>query len=276
MTSEPPRARPSDLQVEQAGGVVVVRLQRPQALNALTRALMQELTTLAHDLRRRTDVHAVVLSAVGAHFSAGMDLNEARALAAAEPGADAPTLLQQREALRAGPDLTDAWERIEAVTLAAIEGQCLGGGAALALACDFRIAGAQAQLRLPEVPLGMNMSWHSLPRLAALVGPARAKRIAILGEPVDAATMLAWGLADEVAAAGQAEAAARRWAERVAQLPPLPVRMTKEALNAAVVAQHQALAFADRDQFLLTAHSADLREGLAAFFAKRAPQYKGD
>jgi enoyl-CoA hydratase/carnithine racemase len=188
---------------------------------------------------------------------------------------DRPTLMQQRERLRAGPEMTDAWERIEAVTIAAIDGPCLGGGAALALACDWRIVGERATLRLPEVPLGMNMSWHSLPRLAALVGPARAKRITILGEAVDAPTMLAWGLAEAVAPAGQAEAEARRWAERVAALPPLPVRMSKEALNAAVAAQHQALAFADRDQYLLTAQSEDLREGVAAFFEKRKPRFRG-
>ena len=79
--------------------------------------------------------------------------------------------------------MCQAWEEIEPVTIAAIEGFCVGGGVALAMACDFRIAGAGAMMRLPEVPLGINMSWRSLPRLATIAGPSRAKRFTIFGEP---------------------------------------------------------------------------------------------
>jgi len=110
----------------------------------------------------------------------------------------------------------------------------------------------------------------------AMFAPARAKRMAILGEAVDAERMLAWGLVDEIAPAGGAEAAALRWAGRAAELPPLAVRMTKQALNAAVAAQREALASADRDQFLLAAQSMDLREGIDAFFEKRRARFVGD
>ena len=262
-----------NLTLDVVGAVATVRLRRPEARNALDPALMAALTEVARELRGRTDLRAIVLAGAPEFFSAGMDL---KAVAPLLDPAGGATLLERRERLRAGPDLCAAWEAIETVTIAAVEGYCLGGAAALVLACDFRVVGAGATLRLPEVPLGMNMSWHSLPRLAALVGPARAKRIAMLGEDVDAPTMLAWGLADELAPSGGAETAARRWADAVAALPPLPVRMTKEAINAAVQSQHQALAWADRDQFLLTTHSADLREGLEAFFGKRPPRFTGD
>jgi enoyl-CoA hydratase len=156
-----------------------------------------------------------------------------------------------------------------------VEGACRGGGLALALACDFRLAASDATLRLPEVSLGMNMSWQSLPRLTALIGPARAKRFTIFGDAPDPATLLQWGLLDEVSPVGEAQATARAWAERVRALPPLPVRMTKEAINAAAMPLRQATSLMDRDQFLLTAQSADLREGVPAFIEKRAPRFTG-
>jgi enoyl-CoA hydratase len=131
-------------------------------------------------------------------------------------------------------------------------------------------------MRLPEVPLGMNMSWRSLPRLTTLVGPARAKRFTIFGEAADAETLLAWGLVDELVGAGAAEVAAQRWAQKVAALPPLPVRMAKEAINATANANHHASSFMDRDQFLLTMGSDDLQEGVSAFLGKRAPSFKGN
>ncbi len=167
-------------------------------------------------------------------------------------------------------------EEIEAVTIAAIDGFCVGGAFALVLACDFRILGARAILRLPEVPLGMNMSWHTLPRLASLIGPARAKRIALFGEPVDAEISAAWGLADDVAEAGDALAVAQRWAEKARNLPPLPARMTKEAINRSVGALHSATSSMDRDQFLLTSLSEDFAEGVDAFLTKRPPHFTGN
>ncbi len=103
---------------------------------------MRELTAFARDARRRSDVPAVVLSGGGAVFSAGYDLTESAARMA-EP--QPPTLLRQREQLALGPDLCQAWEEIEAITIAAIEGPCLGGACALALACDFRIAGIERE-----------------------------------------------------------------------------------------------------------------------------------
>lgn len=266
------------LVVQAHAGITVVRLNRAAALNALDDALMRELCDLAGRLRRQTDLRAVVLTGSASVFSAGVDLAALELGPSPAGAADdtaRPSLLELRERVRLGPDLCRAWEAIEAPTVAAIEGPCIGGALALALACDFRIAGAGARVRLPEVALGMNMSWGSLPRLASLVGPARAKRLAIFCEPIDAAGALHWGLVDELAEPGQALATALRWADKLAALPPLPVRMTKEAVNAASGALHQASSFMDRDQFLLALGSADLREGVGAFLAKRKPRFHG-
>jgi len=256
--------------VTRRDAVAEVALARPEARNALNGALMEELTEAARMLRLRTDVLAVILTGTDSYFSAGADL------AASQARAAAPTVMATRRAIMAGPDLCKAWDEIEAVTICAIEGYCIGGGSALAVSCDFRVMGAGAYMRLPEVPLGMNMSWRTLPKLVALMGPSRTKQYVMFGEAADAERCLAWGMADEVVEAGGALAAARRWADKVAALPPLPVRMTKEAVSAIAAATAQASIYMDRDQYLLASRTDDYREGIAAFREKRPGKFKGD
>jgi enoyl-CoA hydratase/carnithine racemase len=271
MTPDPLFDHPWDhLRIVREGPIATVTLHRPDARNALNVPLMRELTEVARLLRLRADVLAVILAGGDSAFSAGADLGGL--------SVDAPAvrLLETREAVMAGPDMCRAWEEIEAVAIVAIEGYCIGGACALAVACDFRVMGEGGYFRLPEVPLGINMSWRSIPRIAALIGPARAKRFAMFGEAVDAATCEAWGFIDERAPAGGALAAALAWARKVAALPPLPVRMTKEAVNAAVAGGAHASIYMDRDQYLLTARTRDFREGIAAFLEKRPGRFVGD
>ena len=258
------------LKVTREGVMMEITLHRPDARNALNSVLMQELTEVARLLRRRSDIHAVVLAGGPVNFSAGADLG------GINERITAPTVLQTREAIMAGPDMCRAWEEIEAVTIAAVEGYCLGGACALAVSCDFRIMGEGSYMRLPEIPLGINMSWNSVPRITTLAGPSRAKRFVMFGEAADAETCLSWGMADEVTPKGEALAVARQWAQKVAALPPLPVRMTKEAVNAQANANHYATSFMDRDQYLVTTKTKDFREGVRAFFEKRKPTFQGD
>ena len=257
--------------ISKKDGVATVRFDRHDKLNALSADLMTEITEAAKTLQRDTSVHAIVLTGNDHTFSAGADLADPK-LAARKSA----SLLEQREQVKLGPDMCKAWEQLEQMTIVAIENFCIGGGVALALACDFRIAGTSAHLRLPEVPLGMNMSWHSLPRLAALVGPARAKQFTILGEKLYAEEAFSWGMVEQVVDDGSALDAALQMAERIAALPPIPVRMSKQAINEASNALHQSTTFMDRDQFLLMAQSEDQKEAVAAFLEKRAPKFSGN
>jgi enoyl-CoA hydratase/carnithine racemase len=266
-TLEPFAIGPVNVRVEDR--VAIVTLKRGDRLNALSVEAMLALAGVATRLREDTSTSAVVLTGDPV-FSAGADLADpALAARAAAP------LIERRELLRIGPDLCAAWEGLDQVTIAAVEGFCLGGALALAAACDFRIAGESAHFRLPEIPLGMNMSWRAQPRLVSLIGPARAKQLVIFGERVEAREALAWGLVEDVTADGAAVEAALVMARKAAALPPIAVRMAKRALTQIATALVPLSAYMDGDQYALAALSEDHHEAVAAFFEKRPPRFTG-
>jgi enoyl-CoA hydratase/carnithine racemase len=251
------------------GAVATVTLDRGDGLNAMSLEVLQDLRRAAESFADDLETQAVIVTGKGA-FTAGADLKDPALAERGQMG-----LLERRHVLKAGPDACDAWEEMEQITIAAVEGYCIGGGVALAAACDFRFAARSAYFRLPEIPLGMNMSWHTIPRLVSLIGPARAKKFVLFGEKLAAEDAAAQGFVDEIANDGEGLAKARDWAARVAKLPPNAVRMTKQSVNAAANALHAATTFMDRDQFLLAASSEDYREAIAAFLEKRPPRFTG-
>lgn len=257
------------VRVDREGAVAVVTLDRGDRLNALSIKVMTALTEVARSLRGDVSITAVVITGSPV-FSAGADLADPAAAARGKA-----SLLERREMLRVGPDLCAAWEALDQVTIAAVEGFCIGGALSLAVACDFRIAGQGAHFRLPEIPLGMNMSWHTQPRLVNLIGPSRTKQLVIFGERVPAAQALDWGLVDVVTDDGGAVAAARAWADKVAVLPPIAVRMAKRGVTQIATAGNAAATYMDGDQFALASLSEDHREAVAAFFEKREPRFTG-
>lgn len=258
-----------DVALTRDGAVATVTIHRGDRLNALSVKVMQELTDIAAALRGDVTTSAVVLTGTPV-FSAGADLADPAARARAKV-----SLLERRELMRIGPGMCAAWEALDQVTVAAVEGFCLGGALSLAVSCDFRIAGRGAHFRLPEIPLGMNMSWHTQPRLVNLIGPSRTKQLVIFGERVAAPLALDWGLVDEITEDGGALAAARVWADKVAALPPIAVRMAKRAITQIATAGNAAATYMDGDQYALAALTEDHLEAVAAFFGKRTPKFTG-
>jgi len=252
------------------GAIATVTLDRGDGRNALSLKTMQALIDAAQFLIADTDSNVVVLTSRGA-FTAGADLKDPDRAAMREQ-----SRLEQRQSLKLGPDMCAAWDALEQITIAAIEGYCIGGGVALVVACDHRIIAKDAFFRLPEIPLGMNMSWQTNPRTVALVGPSRAKRFTILGERCSADLALAWGLADEVTAPGAALDGAVALAQRYAKVPPIALRMTKQAINVAANPLGHATSFMDRDQFAYATTTSDQAEAIQAFLEKRDPAFKGD
>lgn len=257
--------------VTREGAIATVTFDRRIPANPLSIDLMRDLTAAARDLQEDTTLSAVILRGRSDTFSMGFDLSE-EALARLTK---AP-LVERRNLAAVGRRMCQAWEDLPQLTISAIEGWCIGGGAALAVATDLRVLSRTSTLYVPEIERGLSMSWGSIPRITALVGPARAKRLILLAEKLSAEAALSWGLADEISEPGGTIDVALQLAGRAADMPPVALHMGKTAINAYANALARVATHADHDQFTLTLGSDDAKEGIAAFRARRDPRYTGN
>lgn len=170
------------IRLERDEGVWVAVLDRPDKANALTRAMLGELATIARAAGAE-GARALILTGEGRVFSAGADLDEARAGLATDPAWEA---------------LSGAIAGLPCLTVAALNGTLAGGAFGMALACDLRIAVAGAQFFYPVMKLGFLPQPSDPPRLVRLVGPARAKAILLAGQKIGGAEALSWGLVDRI------------------------------------------------------------------------------
>lgn len=214
------------VEIEREGPLALVRYDRGAKANALNMEAIRALTAAAIDLETDTDIHVVILTGTASRFSAGVDLDDAELW---QHNAD-PVVRSQ--AMAAGGTMCERWARLPQVTIAAVEGAAIGGGAILALAADFRVAAEGSYFRFPEVRLGMTLGWGGLPLLSGLIGASRAKRALFTDERIEAADAQRLGLCDEIAAKGEAVVAARKLAETIAICPPAALRMTKRSIDA--------------------------------------------
>jgi len=255
-----------NLSLTHEGPIATVTLNRPDKLNALSVELMDEIRVCAEKFREDTATRVVIFAGAGKHFSAGADLTDpARAALLSAP------LIERRRATHLGQRMIRALLEIEQITIAAIHGACLGGAACIATACDFRIGADGCVVGYPEIDLGMNLSWFGLPLCVRLVGPARAKRLVILGNKEPADTLLDWGFLDEVVPQSELLLRARALAAQYAAKPPMAAQMIKRSVNAIAGALDQAVMHMDTDQFLLTTTTDEHAEALRAFREKRPP-----
>ncbi len=259
------------LQVGFKPPICTVRIVRPDKKNALSFDLLRALHDTARHLMERTDLSVVLLTGTDEYFSAGMDLSDPALSTLADV-----SLSEQRRLLSYAPMACRAWEDLDQVTIAAIEGFCLGGGVSLTCSTDFRVMAESSYIQAPEIDYGMNMSWGTLPRLVHLVGPARTNQLIILAEKVAAREAHAWGFAQWVCEEGAALQKAMEIAEKVAAKPRAPVCMTKQTVNAVAKALDQTASHMDRDQFLLSVLNDESRERISSFLRKSNPGSEGD
>jgi enoyl-CoA hydratase/carnithine racemase len=253
------------------GRISVVQFDRGDGINALSPEALRQLTQAARSFEDDSETSVVVLTGGAKAFTAGFDLKDAE-------GRSRKTmdLGSLRRHLKLGPRLTRAWQEMEQITIGAIEGFCIGGGVALAVALDFRVMARDAHMRVPEIGLGMNMSWQSIPCMLHLMGPARTKQAVILAnERISATEAHQWGLVEEVVDPGRAFDAAMIFAAKVAAQPPLSVAMTKLTVNRLAHALDDLASHMDIDQFALASLTEDHNEGVAAFLERRKPRFRG-
>lgn len=264
---------PETLSVERQGPITVVFLEGKTMPTRLFHELGEAFTAIADDDAAR----AVILRSRHPNFTYGLDLKGAMAdLGPAFAGGLAgPRMALKRtiERLQAGVDAVAA---CPVPVIAAVSGLCIGGGVDLITACDLRLASADAQFSVRETKIAIVADLGTLQRLPKIVGPGHARELAFTGKDIDAARAAAIGLVNSVYADADAlHAAALALAQEIADNPPLTVRGVKDVMNFSAdreVAEGLAYVAAYNAAFLA---SEDLGEAAAAFFARRAPKFRG-
>jgi enoyl-CoA hydratase len=254
-----------NLEFEVKDGIGVIRLDRPDALNALNSDLLNELAAVLTELLS-VDIHALVITGSGDRaFAAGADIAEM---------SDFSTL--EAEAFSAGGQgVFELLETFPVPTIAAVKGFALGGGCELAMSCDLVLAAPTAVFGQPEVKLGVIPGFGGTQRLVRRVGRQRALELMLTGRNVDAAEAVRIGLALEVVEEGDVVDAAMRLADRIARNGPVALRCVKQVVDETEGRDPQAGMAAERAHFALCFSTEDQSEGMAAFLEKRRAAFTG-
>lgn len=254
------------LGVDRQGSTAWVTLRRPEAANALSRAMVSGLRAELAALAADPSLTAVVLAGIeGKAFCAGADLKERLAM----------TMDETHVFLDSLGALVDAIADFPRPVIAAISGAALGGGLEIALACDFRIADVSARLGLAEVRLGIIPGAGGTQRLSRLCGMAAAKELILTGQRIDAERALALGLVSRVVPVGELRSAVMALAADLSAAGPLALAQAKRAVTRGFdLPIEQALAL-ERECYEVVLASEDRNEGLRAFSEKRPPRFVG-
>ncbi len=249
-----------------ADHVTTITLNRPDKLNAFSGSMREELLAAL----RAAEGRVVVITGAGRAFCAGGDVEFMSALQREQ------NVAAFRKLLDAGREIVMELASMPQPVIASVNGVAAGAGCNLALACDYRIASDQAKLGQTFVRIGIHPDWGGTWTLPRLVGTSRAMEIMMTGRMVDASEALAIGMVDRLVPAVDLAAETEKLARVIANGPPIAIAGIKRALAASrtnglreqidLESEHQLRAFA----------SADAAEGMAAFFEKRAPSFKGE
>ncbi len=243
--------------------VTLITLNRPQRRNAITHAMLDELTQALKSAAKDKQVRAIVLTGAEHSFCAGQDLAEFS-------GENSPNYVY-KHILRHYRPVIQLLATIEKPIIAAINGVAAGAGASLALACDLRIMAEDASLLLAFSNIALIPDAGATWFLVRAAGYSRAYEIAIEGEKIPAARCLELGLTNKLAAAGELTPVALTWAKKLANRPTFALGLTKRAMNKALTASlAQAMEYEAHLQQLAAEHP-DFAEGVAAFAEKRPP-----
>ncbi len=253
------------IRLSRDNAVAVIEINRPEKLNALNRMVRDEIMDAVDSLTFDDEIKVLILHGSGEKaFAAGADVSEFHAR----------TPVEQRELYR-HRRVYEAVADFPKPTIAAVQGFCIGGGCELALACDLRVADETARFSQAEIRIGLIPGAGGTQRLARLVGPGQAMRIALTGDFVDAEEAHRIGLVEFLVDKGQHLEKAQDLAQRMCRWSPVSLRLAKQSVRASMegpLAQGLQL---EKELFLAAFASEDGREGVSAFVEKRDPKFKG-
>ena len=255
-----------NLLLERDGGVAVVTVNRPKALNALNVATVIEMGEVFHRLAADRGVRVVILTGAGEKsFVAGADIQEIRDL----------DLISGKEFAARGIALYSFIEKMRVPVIAAVNGYALGGGCELAMACHIRLASENAKFGQPEINLGIIPGYGGTQRLPRHVGRGRALDLMLTGRMIPAEEALVWGLVSAVYPSAELLSAARKLAAELATKPRLAAAAILEAVDTGLQLGLDRGLQVEENLFAYSCGTEDMKEGTSAFLEKRKPEFKG-
>ena len=251
--------------VERRGRVAVLKINRPDKLNALNKSVHADGVAALEELKNDREIRVVVISGAGEKsFVAGADISEF---------ADQTPITQRN--LFYEKTLFNSIDQFPKPVIAMINGFCLGGGCELALACDIRTASDTARFGQPEINLGIMPGGGGTQRLTRLIGEGRAMQMILTGDMIDAPTALDYGLVNAVHPLAELEAETMKLAEKIAEKAPIALQLCKEAVKFASRSNLDEGLRREVDLFAICFSTADKEEGVSAFLEKRKPEFQG-
>ncbi|HYB92206.1 MAG TPA: enoyl-CoA hydratase-related protein [Candidatus Binataceae bacterium] len=245
--------------------IAALTINRPGALNALNREVLEDLARVIRDVRHDPSVRVLIVTGAGDRaFVAGADIAAMTQMSAAEG----------LEFSRLGHRVMDTIEDLPIPVIAAVNGFALGGGTELALACDLIVASEKARFGQPEINLGLIPGFGATQRLPHRIGQAKARELIMTGEMIDAPTALSLGLVSQVVPHDKLMESARTLAQKLASKSGFALRQAKAALGASSTMDEAAGLRFEQEAFGVVFASADRIEGTAAFVAKRPPKWQ--
>lgn len=247
------------------GAIATLTVNRPKALNALNRAVLEEIARVLRDARHDRSIRVLIVTGAGDRaFVAGADIAAMAEMSTTDG----------LEFTRLGHRVMQTIEDLPIPVIAAVNGFALGGGLELALACDLMVASEKARFGQPEINLGLIPGFGGTQRLPHRIGQARARELIMTGEMFDAKTALEWGLVNKVAAPDQLLPEARKLADKIASKSGFALRQAKAALRASFTMEEDAGLRFEQNAFGAVFSSADRVEGTKAFVEKRDPKWR--
>lgn len=248
---------------EKRGSVGLVTFNRPEALNALNSETLNALNDILDTIKKDDSIRCVVFTGAGKAFIAGADIKEMESL----------TADQGRGFSRLGQEVFDRVEKLDKVTIAAVNGYALGGGCEMTLCCDIRIASEKARFGQPEVTLGVTPGFGGTQRLPKIIGVSRAKQLIFTGDMIDAKKALEIGLVSAVCE--DAVECAIELAEKIASRAPLAVQYSKMAIDQGLNLDAASGSRIESQAFGLCFATEDQKNGMRAFVEKTKIEFRG-
>ena len=249
------------LEVSVQGALGHMALARPKRLNALSRQTLQDLAQASRWFDEQRDVKVVVVSGQGSSFCAGFDLNDFM-----NPDPEWGV----RESADLGRLMAEAVTNMNALTIAAIQGNCVGGGVVLAATCDLRVATDAANFVIPEVDLGIPLAWGGIPRLVREIGPAATKELVLTCRPFGSVEAKSLGFLNTIVAEAELDNHVQALAESLAAKPGYSLRTTKQQVNAVTEEMIGTARNAnDADSLVIATYDAESRAASAAYLKSK-------